>query len=111
MQRRAGTTLPLLQRSVSKCWHQGRTQCRVEAHWDISVRRNILPAGDRLYGLVRRAEGLSMARLRLWTDNSHEFVSQKVAEEKKNVTDILESLTPQHDIPGLPPLPVLSQGQ
>jgi hypothetical protein len=52
-----------------------------------------------------------MVPLRLWADNSHELVSQKVAEEKKNVTNILESLPTRHDIPVLLPRPVLSQGQ
>jgi len=83
MQKRAGTILPLRQRSVSKCWHQGRTQCRAEARWDTSVRCNILLAGDRLCGLVRRTEGSPMAPLRLWTDNSHEVLSQKLQKKRK----------------------------
>ena len=83
MQKRAGTILPLRQRSVLECWHQGRTQCQAEAHWDTSVRCSILPAGDRLCGLVRRTEGLSMAPLRLWTDNSHDLFSQKLQKRRK----------------------------
>ena len=107
MPKRAGTILPLRQRSVSKCWHQGRIQCRVEAHWDTYVRCNILPVGDRLCGLVRRTEGLSMAPLRLWTGNSHELLSQRLQKKRKNAANILESLPPQHGIPGRPPRLVL----
>jgi len=47
-----------------------------------------------------------MAPLRLWTDASHELLSQKL-QKKENVANILESLPPQHDIPGLPLRPVL----
>ena len=83
MPKRIGTILPLRQRSVSKCWHQGRTQCQVEAHWDTYVRCNILPVGDRLCGLDRRTEGLSMAPLRLWTGNSHELLSQRLQKKEK----------------------------
>ena len=82
-QKRTGTILPLRRRSVSKGWHRERIQCRVEAHWDTSVRCNILPAGDRPCGLVHRTEGLSMAPLRLWTDTSYELLSQKLQKKRK----------------------------
>ena len=104
MQKLIGTTLPLRQRSASKGWHRERIQCRVEAHWDTYVRCNILPAGNRLCGLIRRTEGWSMVPLRLWADSSPQ---SKNAEEKKDVANILESLPPQHDIQGLPPQLVL----
>jgi hypothetical protein len=48
-----------------------------------------------------------MAPLRLWTGNSHELLSQRLQKKEKNVANILESLPPQHGIPGRPPRLVL----